>query len=325
MDNEYWDIISKKLLKLGFNCDNNFLLKLHVKDRLYIEKKILELPLITCKDNSLLTRFNLENNMENQYEILNLLNKGNYNEIYLIRDIISDIEHVYRYEINNKNNEKNNINNYIQGFVYAFLSEYQKTYFKINGIVKIKHICYDPKLNTISTICKKMNNTLGFLLNKKNITMEEKIKFLIKALFEIIYYLKKLQKKFKFVHNDLLFNNVFYSDKNEPPNIDTIKFYIGDMDNCYLEINNYPISGYLIFNTDDKFNNKKDLFILFHSLYYSFNSAEWDELFFNKFPIYRRVKNNQPFFHSLYKIREINIYDIFNPIIMKKYLKRQFT
>ena len=144
---EYWNIITKKLLKLGFQYDDNFLSKLHVKDRTYIEKKILELPLIICEDNSLLTRFNLENNMENQYEILNLLNKGKYNEIYLIKDIISDIEHVYRYEINNKNYDKNNINNYIQGFVYAFLSEYQKIYFKIRFklnliITKVKYCIF---------------------------------------------------------------------------------------------------------------------------------------------------------------------------------------
>jgi hypothetical protein len=66
------------------------------------------------------------------------------------------------------------------------------------------------------------------------INFNVKIKLLKKCLYDITTLIEELQKKFKFVHNDLKCDNIFHKNK---------KFYLGDFDNSRIEINNCVITN----------------------------------------------------------------------------------
>jgi thiamine kinase-like enzyme len=147
-----------------------------------------------------------------------------------------------------------------------------------------------------------MDGTLYGYLKKDDLDFKIKFKTLLKELYEITLLLEELQDKFKFVHNDLKCDNIFY--KND-------KFYLGDFDNSSLEIKHYKINW-------QEFNQKKDLFILTQSLFFSFNDDNWRKYFFKYFPIIDNIKNQKEF-HQLYNYKNIN--DIYIPSNYKKIIE----
>jgi hypothetical protein len=316
MEQEHWNNIKSYLLKIGLSVDYQFLSKIKDRDDVYIKSKISDLSLLIHKKvdtTYFINNLNSDDEIKAEYQIINYINRGKYNKIYSIKEKNSVDENIYRIGTSItrfKNNDK-----YIQAFIHGFLTAYQNLFLKKHRFINLLDIGFDTNYKMIITICEKMDGTLSILLSTKEIEMNMKKKYLINALLQISHILKKIQKKFKFVHNDLKADNIFYKNSD---------FYIGDFDTCFLQINDNLIIGDELFLSDKQFNSKKDLFILLHSLYFALNTNEWDVFFFNKFPINRNVKNNQELFYSLYKYKEDDINNVFNPVIMEKYIKRHF-
>jgi hypothetical protein len=272
--------------------NSNFLKNISNKNIEYIKNKINTIPLITTNFTEKTitikkTKFNIEG----------LLCKGGSKQIFLLKNNKKDSSIVYRCPLIKFDNDSLIINNFIENFIHLFLSDMNK-----NKILKIYQLGYNPDYNFLCSFIDKMDGTLYGYLKKDDLDFKFKFKTLLKELYEIALLLEELQDKFKFVHNDLKCDNIFY--KND-------KFYLGDFDNISLEIKHYKINW-------QEFNQKKDLFILTQSLFFSFNDDSWKKYFFKYFPIIDNIKNQKEF-HQLYNYKNIN--DIYIPSNYKKIIE----
>ena len=272
--------------------NSNFLKNISNKNIEYIKNKINTIPLITTNFTEKTitikkTKFNIEG----------LLCKGASKQIFVLKNNKKDSSIVYRCPLIKFDNDSLIINNFIENFIHLFLSDMNK-----NKILKIYQLGYNPDYNFLCSFIDKMDGTLYGYLKKDDLDFKIKFKTLLKELYEIALLLEELQDKFKFVHNDLKCDNIFY--KND-------KFYLGDFDNSSLEIKHYKINW-------QEFNQKKDLFILTQSLFFSFNDDNWRKYFFKYFPIIDNIKNQKEF-HQLYNYKNIN--DIYIPSNYKKIIE----
>jgi serine/threonine protein kinase len=267
------------------------------------------------------------------------LGKGSYNLVYKRKDLLSNIDYAYRISKFKLNKIEFLINNYIETFIHAFFTIYQKKYLlnnKINvnnnwgikNILKLRYLGFDATNNCINTILDLMDGTLFDILHIKKIPFDIKIKILLKAVVQITCLIEDLQTNFKFVHNDLKSNNIFYkilditkSDKYLP---DNINFFIGDFGSVRFELNGKLIVGNKDLAKDTSFNSRKDLLLLINSLYFSFNDNLWKDNFFIKFKLDDTIANNTDNLEKLYYLDKKDIDSLYHPLNLKTFLNREF-
>lgn len=299
--------------KVGLTIDEFFIDNIVKKKYDKIKLKINHIGILTHsfknKDQSIV--YYKENSFR-IYDVIGFISKGTFNQTYLVKLRNSNLEYVYRCPINPITKKELTIDNFIETFLNFFLSTISPYLENRNKIIKVEKIGFNSKYNFISSIIELMDGTLFGLLSDVKFDFNDKLKFLKKALFDIGSLLEELQKKFKFVHNDLKCDNIFHKKK---------KFYLGDFDNSSIEINNCVISNSEETVKTTEFQSKKDLFILINSLFYSFNSEEWKQHFFNYFPFISNIKNEQAF-HTLYSYRDAQIDDVFIPSNFIKVIKK---
>jgi serine/threonine protein kinase len=333
--------LKSDLIKQGFKIDDMFLQNLSIKNKEYIKNLIYNLPTFIHKKLNTIDTFEKEivkyspcGKKKLKVQIISFINKGSYNQVYHVIDIKSGHNYVYRFSNFYSMDDSYLINNFIETFIHSFLNLYQKRYLLINtnfleekyinNILNLRHFGFNHKIGLITTITDKMDGTLYEILSINNIILSQKIKILMKALFQITYLIEHLQEKFKFVHNDLKANNIFYKilDKNRTDvyNSHNLHFIISDFDASRIEIDNNIIIGNTYLSPDSSFNSRKDLFLLLNSLYYIFNSEEWILEFFGKFNLDSSIIRNQNNFNKLYKYHKYLISDIYEPSNFKKFL-----
>ena len=343
--NNYWEEITPGLTQMGFNINNDFLDKISIKDITFIKEQIKQLPKFYLEEmksplfntKKIILKYCSNNDcLKRAYRIDYFISKGSYNETYLITDIHSEKLFVFRKAINKHQNDKLIINNFIESFIHSFLTIYQSkflaSYFKggINKyIIRMHLIGVQPDINYISSLTDKMDGTFYDLLMIKTISIDGKIKLILKMLVQIISLLEDLQEKFKFVHNDLKINNIFCKvvdmKRTDYEHPDNFNFYIGDFDGSRLEINNKLIIGNEVMYSETIFNSRKDLCLLLHSIYFSFSGNEWFDKFFRFFAIKLNIVSNTKFFHKLYLLpydETPQMYEIKN---FKEILKKNFN
>jgi hypothetical protein len=299
--------------KVGLTIDEFFIENIVKKKYDKIKLKINHLGILThsFKNNAQSLVYYKDNNHK-IYDIIGFMCKGTFNQTYLIKDRSTSLEYVYRCPINPITKKELIIDNFIESFLNFFLSTISPYLENRNKIIKVEKIGFNSKYNFITSIIELMDGTLFGLLSDVKFDFNDKLKFLKKALFDIGSLLEELQKKFKFVHNDLKCDNIFHKKK---------KFYLGDFDNSNIEINNCVITNSEETVKTKEFQSKKDLFILINSLIYSFNNEEWKQRFFNYFPIISNIKNEEDF-HTLYSYRDEQIDDVYIPSNFIKMLKK---
>lgn len=330
---DYWKKIKPKLIKSGFvfsHSKNNiadeldFLSKLATKDMRYINNKILESPIMTINENNEVI-FD-KHNKHRIFKLGSFITKGAYNKIYDIVFLDTNKTYIYRSSNIGFIDDEHLINNYIETFCHAFFSIYQKKYLldtNYNCILNLKQFGYNPKERIISGITDKMNGTLYEILHLKQLSQPQKVAILIKGLNQIIDLLDDLQTKFKFVHNDLKANNVFFKlNKEDIYELDNIHFYITDFDGCRFEINNYVIMGNKALSLNNDFNPRKDLFLLMYSLYYMFNDRIWMDTFFNKFNLRSSWIDSMDSFTDLYYYNIDEMPVLYEPKNMRIFLEK---
>ena len=332
-----YNILKIGLIKEGFKIDDTFLQNLSIKNKEYIKNLIYNLP--TFVHNKFNTTGPFEKEIikylpcgkeVKRLHVISFINKGSYNQVYHVIDVKSRHNYVYRYSNYYCDDDSDLINNFIETFVHTFLNVYQKTYriylednYINNNILNLRHFGFNHKLGLITTITDKMDGTFYDVLSI-NMILSQKIDILIKALFQITYLIEHLQEKFKFVHNDLKANNIFYKILNKNKinlyNPHNLHFFISDFDASRIEIDNNIIIGNTYLSPDSSFNSRKDLFLLLNSLYYIFNSEEWVLEFFGKFNLDSSIIKNQKSFNKLYNYDKHLISDLFEPSNFKKFL-----
>ena len=330
------------LIKQGFKIDDTFLQNLSIKNKEYIKNLIYYLPTFIHKELKTIDSFENEiikyspcGKEKARLQVTSFINKGSYNQVYNIIDMKTKYNYAYRFSNFHFIDDSYLVNNFIETFIHLFLNLYQKRYLLIsknflkekyinNNILNLLHFGFNHKIGLISTITDKMDGTLYEVLSINNIILSQKIKILIKALFQITYLIEHLQEKFKFVHNDLKANNIFYKilDKNRTDlyNPNNLHFIISDFDASRIEIDNNVIIGNTYLSPDSSFNSRKDLYLLLNSLYFIFNSKEWILKFFEKFNLDSSIIRNQYNFNKLYKYDKYLISDIYEPTNFKKIL-----
>ena len=343
-----WITLKPQLQKNGFKIDDEFLNKLSEKDVDYIKKMIYQLPLFILDlssemndtKNLIVKKYLSKREVTKKFKVGTFINKGTYNQVYNIVDNDSNLPYVYRLPNFTFETHNNLVNNFIETFIHSFLTLYQKTYLLTkksvleenwgnNSILKIKHFGFNQKTSIISSITDKMDGTLYQALSIPTMSIGKKIEILVKALFQIICLIEHLQDKFKFVHNDLKANNIFFKiidnkkiDLYHPNNL---HFFISDFDASRIEIEGKTIIGNTHLSPDSSFNSRKDLFLLLHSLLYTFNSSEWMLNFFNKFNLDSSIIGNQTKFHELYMYKINVINDLFEPVKLKIFLEKEYS
>ena len=338
-----WLLLKPELIKHGFIIDDKFLENLSIKNNKYIKHQVYNLPLfihnflnITKDSKNLIIKKCYPRNVVKKSLIINsYINKGTYNQVYHVIDIQSNKNYAYRFSNLCILDDSNLINNFIETFTHLFLSLYQKKYLLINKsnlyknkcdchILQLRHFGYNTNIGLISTLTNKMDGTLYNILSIQNIKLSQKINILANALIQITCIIEHLQKQFKFIHNDLKANNIFYkildNTKVDLYNPNNLHFFISDFDASRIEICGHIIIGNTHLSPDSTFNSRKDLFILLHSLYYIFNSTEWILGFFEKFNLDLSIKLTQSKFNTLYNCNKDSINKIFEPNKFKKLL-----
>ena len=348
MEKNYWEIIKPELIKIGFDIDDNFLENISLKtNKDYIKLKIFKSPMII---------YNFDDSFKNTNEIIikkctsvgnqikNFkteihLGKGSYNNIYKIKDSSSGLNYAYRMSLFKLNKIEILIESYIEIFIHGFLSIYQKIYllndkknidinWGINNILKLKYFGYDTSNNSISSVIDLMDGTLMDILLIKTIPIDKKLLILLRSLVQITCLIEHLQKEFKFVHNDLKSNNIFFKiidrNKDDLYTPENIHFFIGDFGSSRFEINKKLINGNITFAKDTSFNSRKDLHLLINSLYFTFNNAEWIFNFFGKFNLNNQIPNNQNNLLKLYYLDESAIDKLYEPTTFKNFLAHKF-
>ena len=149
---------------------------------------------------------------------------------------------------------------------------------------------------------------------------------LMKALIQIICLIEHLQNKFKFIHNDLKANNIFYKVIDVAKGLipDNLYFYIADFGASQLEINDKLIYCNINLAKNKLFNKRKDLHTLINSLYFSFNDAEWIFNFFGKFKLNPLIINNHQEFTKLYYLDIDEINELYEPKNFREYISSEF-
>lgn len=343
MEKNYWKTIKPELIKYGFDIDDYFLDNISLKTNIeYIKEKIFRSPTLiydfndSLKNSSkiMIKKCNSSGEEINHFELDIFLGKGSYNNVYKIKDILNKMNYTFRFSIIKINKIKFLIDNYIETFIHAFFSIYQKIYLltdttNINNILKLKHFGYDPTNNSINTISDFMEGTLYDILAIQEIPLNLKKKILLKALIQITCLLENIQDNFKFVHNDLKLNNIFYKiidvNKSDKYCLDNIHFFIGDFGSSRFELNEKLIISNEDLAKDTSFNSRKDLFLLINSLYFIFNDNFWMNNFFNKFSLDPKIPNNNENLVKLYYLDEKDIDTIFKPSNFKIFLNEQFN
>lgn len=339
MQAEYWKKISKELKFLGFNIDYYFLEKMVNRDVNYFELKktdfntlVKELPFI--KGENIVIKYIVNNKPVHTFELIDFINKGSYNRIYRLVDVHSKKKYAYRVFTDSDDNEPyHKINNYIETFIHSFLSIYQKKFIlqkmdkiQYNCILKLKLFGINPETKFINTLTEMMDGTLYDLLTKEQLPHEKKIIILLRCFYQIASLLEDLQDNFEFIHNDLKANNIFYRIKDAEKKYDTdnFHFYIADFDGSRLKINDMVIIGNTYLSPNSNFNPRKDLFLLLHSIYYTFNDDKWKESFFNKFNMDSRIIGDLNKFQKLYQYNVDIIEPLYEPKKFKEHLKILF-
>ena len=338
-----WSKLKHDLIKQGLKIDDKFLENLSIKNIKYIKNQVYNLPLfihecLDATENSkklIIKKCYQSGEEKKTLQMVSYINKGTYNQVYNAIDIVSGQNYAYRFSNLCTITDSKLVNNFIETFIHLFLSLYQKNYLLTNktnltetygdsNILKLRHFGYNANIGLISTLTNKMNGTLYEILSIKNIKLPQKINILIKALIQITCLIEHLQEQFKFIHNDLKANNIFYkildSSNEDLYNPNNVHFFVSDFDASQIEICGNVIICNNHLSPNSIFNSRKDLFLLLHSLYYIFNSTEWVLNFFGKFNLDSSIIGNESKFHTLYKFNKESINEIFEPSNLKKFL-----
>jgi hypothetical protein len=335
----YWEEIKPYLTQMGFSIDDDFLDKISKRDYKYITEQIKEMPKFIIEEVKSLLYENQKkivikycsNNesIKKVYKIEYFISRGSYNETFIITDLHTEKQFVFRKAISKCLNNNLLINNFIESFIHSFLTIYQSkflaSYFKggLNKyIIRMHLIGVQPDINYISSLTDRMEGTVYDLLATNKINIDTKIKLILKMFVQVISFLEDLQEKFKFVHNDLKINNIFC--KRVDDNSIDFNFYIGDFDGSRLEINNILIAGNPALYLDTSFNSRKDLCLLIHSIYFSYNNEEWFNKFFKHFALKLNIITDTKNFHKIYFVPYNEIPEMYEIKNFKELLSKNF-
>ena len=234
------------------------------------------------------TSYSLSDNNYTKLALLKHIKKGSYHHIYKVINKENDDYLVIRKQIDNQDNDL--YESCTDFFIHSILSIYQGKilinhhHSRGNLIIpKIIKVGINQRKNKMLGIMNLFNGSLFQILTNKTIKNSLKLRIIFNALFQIANYLDNLQQIFKFNHNDLKVNNIFYlSNMNiEDIDIDTInkiKFFIGDYGFSRIKFihpnkgKNIKIYGgaLLSYSKNKKlysFIPGKDLFFLSHNIF----------------------------------------------------------
>jgi len=327
--------LKPELIKFGFDIDDDFINNMALKNINYLSNQIYKSPIIFNElnqdlkptSNIIIKKCNANGDNMKKFSAVSFLGKGSYNNVFSIMNIETKKEYAFRFPLKALTKIDDLIDLYIETFIHSFLSVYEKIYLPNNhNILKFKSFGFDVYNNYISTITYKMDGNLYDILNNKHLEFDIKLKILMKSLIQIICLIEHLQDKFKFVHNDLKANNIFYKIIDFSKGIipDNLYFYIADFGASQLVINDKLIYSNTNLAKNKLFNKRKDIHTLINSLYYSFNNAEWIFNFFGKFKLNPLIINNHNEFIKVYYLDIDEIDELYEPKNFREYLTSEF-
>ena len=296
--------IKKSINKIGFFDNNDLIFELfHKKQNLgkIINYTKNNIPPLIINNTFGIKKYYINRKKKsgifyepNIFTYVKKIGKGSYNRIYKVKseqnildnNIIKDKFYVLREQIiikNQKENYNTIIDNTIEAFIHTILSIYQTKVLITNSHYRGKYIIpaiYLVAQNKISgmiySIIDQLDNTLYDLLKKNYLTVEQQFNLFLEAYYQLSCGLEIFQKKFKYNHNDLKINNIFYKwNKTTPIDFDDVNgfiFFLGDFGASYLEIDNedntkiYKLWGNsLLAGLNPTFRPYRDLLFLLHS------------------------------------------------------------
>lgn len=231
--------------------------------------------------------FNLKQSKE--YLVDNNMKDGTYHNIFLVLDTLDNQKMILRKQ------KGNGIDDFFDSctdfFIHSILSLYQgKLLFNQNHyrgkimIPKIHYVGTNCKANKVLGIMNLFNGTVFDILSNNKIKNKIKKIIVFNCLHQIASFLKILQDKFKFNHNDLKINNIFYESQYDLESIEDInqlskiKFFLADFGFSRLKFHHPKkenkvilLGGALLNYSTDKrlynFISGKDLYFLCHNMY----------------------------------------------------------
>jgi hypothetical protein len=255
---------------------------------LLAEKKIKLLKDFLRNNTNILTfnyskkylNYNFYLDGERIFNLKKHLKDGSYHDIFLVNYLSKKNMILRKQKDNTKGDFFDSCSDF---FIHSFLSIYYLKIIKNPDVIPLIHyIGINNRCNKFMGIMNLYTGTLFDILVDNKIKNSIKKIIIFKCLNNIAEQLIILQKKFKFNHNDLKVNNIFYQ-YNEDEDIKDIKFYIADFGFSRIEIvhpkTKEPvkiIGGALLNYTNDyelySLIPSKDLYFLIHNIYAYSNS-----------------------------------------------------
>ncbi|VVU95730.1 hypothetical protein CPAV1605_1485 [seawater metagenome] len=268
----------------GLNCLNEF--KIHKLIEILGNKPDLLLtnlekiiPVLEIdKSNNTTSYYNKKNNKI--YHCLKFIKKGSFHQIYEIKEESSEELLVLRKQV--KGNKKILIECFMDSLIHMILSIYQGKILIDNNsyrgkyiIPKIYGLYLNSKKNKIISILDEFPGSVKELIYDETLSSYQKFKIIINCIYQIATYLQDFQKIFKFMHNDLKINNIFYKKESFANLDDNYNFFLADFGFSRIEfwdlINNKKII-YCAADKKSKIYQKSNLFIPSKDIYFLFHS-----------------------------------------------------
>jgi hypothetical protein len=216
---------------------------------------------------------------EVKYEYDSFINKGAYHKIYKIRDMKT----LQYYAMRKQRNYGDDLmfQSFTDFLIHMILSVYQDMVIinKSHYFPKIYKIYLNINKTKIIGIIDLYDGTLKDLICDDKLSPFNKIKIIINCLYQLAHSLKHFQHIFRFMHNDLKVNNIFYKSTNSQINNNLdFDFLISDFGFSRLQVLN-PItfkkiiligSNLKTYSSDKRlqqFISGKDLYFLLHNIW----------------------------------------------------------
>lgn len=162
-----------------------------------------------------------------------------------------------------------NINSEIK--ILSLFNSFQTLYFKKNIFVtKLYKVFMNSNIKDKKFIMiqKKYDGDVFHKFYNLNLDYQENYLLYISLIYQIASILIILQDSFKFVHNDLKPNNIFFKikDNEKDHTHDNVDFILADFGGSYINFNKMESCG-SVRGSQCSFNPHKDMFMMLHLLY----------------------------------------------------------
>lgn len=312
--NDLMSEIFNRMKQIGINNSYELLDIISTKNYSLLEDYVNNINnLILFTYNKLLNLYQIDLDNKVNYIIGKSISIGSYHQIIKIKNQYNKINYALRKQKDVSNTDL--FDSFSDFFIHSILSLYQQIVYKQEIFIpNLYYIGINENMNKAIGVMTLYKGSLLDILSSKKINEVIKKKIIFNCLYQITLHLNKLQMTFKFTHNDLKVNNIFYESSKKLENLldidENIKinFYIGDFGFSRLKIyhpekkKNIKIYGGALLSYSDNsrlhsFIPGKDLYFLCHNIYaYAPKNVKADIIDFfklyNDFNLYLTINDN---------------------------------